>query len=172
MGNNKEKFSCQFSSSVRILICAVLVHIEELAVAPRTGHLIFTRKQPVLRQNSIRTENSVIPCRDRCPHRGYPFIPRPPRFSRGEAPARRTCIYRRMREPGRFRDPTLVRIRQPDRTGGAALPVVHEKGRDLRLWCDFFRPAFPSPVRDACGPRGSSEYTQRAAVSVGVRQRQ
>jgi hypothetical protein len=26
-------------------------------------------------------------------------------------------------EPGRFHDATLVRIRQPDRTGGAALPV-------------------------------------------------
>jgi hypothetical protein len=46
-------------------------------------------------------------------------------------------------ECGRFRDARLVRIRQPDRTGGAALPVVHEKGRDLRLWCEFFRLAFP-----------------------------
>ena len=39
----------------------------------------------------------------------------------------------RMEEPGRFHDATLVRIRQPDRTGGAALPVAHGKGRDLRL---------------------------------------
>ena len=75
-----------------------------------------------------------------------------------------------MREPGRFRDPTLVRIKQPDRTGGAALPVADEKGRDLRLWCEFFRLAFPSLVRDVYGPRGSSEYTQRAGVSGGVRQ--
>ena len=75
-----------------------------------------------------------------------------------------------MREPGRFRDPTLVRIKQPDRTGGAALPVADEKGRDLRLWCEFFRLAFPSLVRDVCGPRGSSEYNQRAGVSGGVRQ--
>jgi hypothetical protein len=75
-----------------------------------------------------------------------------------------------MREPGRFRDPTLVRIKQPDRTGGAALPVADEKGRDLKLWCEFFRLAFPSLVRDVCGPRGSSEYTQRAGVSGGVRQ--
>ena len=29
----------------------------------------------------------------------------------------------RMEEPGRFHDATLVRLRQPDRTGGAALPV-------------------------------------------------
>ena len=43
-----------------------------------------------------------------------------------------------MEEPGRFHDATSVRIRQPDRTGGAALPVAHEKGRDLRLWCEFF----------------------------------
>jgi len=75
-----------------------------------------------------------------------------------------------MEEPGRFRDSTLVRIRQPDRSGGAALPVAHEKGRDLRLWCEFCRLAFPSRVRDACGPRGSSEYTHRAGVSGGVRQ--
>jgi len=77
-----------------------------------------------------------------------------------------------MEEPRRFRDARLVRIRQPDRTGGAALPVVREKGRDLRLWYEFFRLAFPSPVRDACGPRGSSEYTQRAGALGGVRQLQ
>src|SRR5260221_2428666 len=71
-----------------------------------------------------------------------------------------------MQEPGRS---PLVRIRQPDRTGGVTLAVAHEKGRDLRLCCDFFGLAFPSPVRDACGPRGSSEYTPRAGVSGGVR---
>ena len=42
--------------------------------------------------------------------------------------------YIRTEESGRFRDATFVRIRRPDRTGGAALPVAHEKGRDLRLW--------------------------------------
>src|ERR1035438_5223507 len=52
-----------------------------------------------------------------------------------------------MEEPGRFRDATLVRIRQPDRTGGAALPGAHEKGRDLMLWCEFFRLAFPQWLR-------------------------
>jgi len=77
-----------------------------------------------------------------------------------------------MAEPGRFHDATLVRIRQPYRTGGAALPVVRGKGRDLRLWCEFFRLAFPSRVPDVCDPRGSSEYTQRAGVSGGVRQLQ
>src|SRR6266404_317083 len=50
--------------------------------------------------------------------------------------------------------------------------VSGEKGRDLRLCCDFFGLAFLSPVRDACGPRGSSEYTPRAGVSGGVRQLQ
>jgi hypothetical protein len=44
-----------------------------------------------------------------------------------------------MEEPGRFRDARMVRIGQRDRTGGAALPVAHEKGRDLRLRCEFFR---------------------------------
>ena len=77
-----------------------------------------------------------------------------------------------MQEPGRFRDAVLVRIRQPDRNGGVTLPGAHEKGRDLRLWCEFFRLAFPSLVRDVCGPRGSSEYTQRAGVLGGVRQLQ
>ena len=75
-----------------------------------------------------------------------------------------------MEEPGRLHDAALVRIRQPDRTGGAALPVADEKGRDRRLRCEFFRLAFPSLVRDVCGPRGSSQYTQRAGVSGGVRQ--
>jgi hypothetical protein len=78
----------------------------------------------------------------------------------------------RMEEPGRFHDATLVQIRQPDRTGGAALQVAHEKSRDLRLWCEFFRLVFPSRVRNVYGPRGSSEYTQRAGVSGGVRQLQ
>src|SRR5258708_916961 len=49
-----------------------------------------------------------------------------------------------MGEPGRFRDATLIRIRQPDHTGGAALPVAYEKGRDLRICCAFCRLAFPS----------------------------
>jgi hypothetical protein len=75
-----------------------------------------------------------------------------------------------MEEPGRFHDAALVRIRQPDRTGGGALPVADEKGRDRLLRREFFRLAFPSRVRDVCGPYGSSEYTQRAVVSSGVRQ--
>jgi hypothetical protein len=77
-----------------------------------------------------------------------------------------------MEEPGRFRDATLVRIGQRDRTGGVALAVAHEKGRDLRLWYEFFRLAFPSRVPDVCGPDGNSEYTQRAGVLGGVRQLQ
>ena len=85
---------------------------------------------------------------------------------------RRIPVYIRMEEPRRFRDATLVRIKQPDRTGGAALPVAHKKGRDLKLCCEFCRLVFPSRVPDACGPRGSSEYTQQAAVSGGVRQLQ
>src|SRR5258708_11625664 len=97
--------------------------------------------------------------------------PRAPRICPEEPPAVYLYILR-MEEPGRFRDATLIRIRQPDRTGGAALPVAHEKGPDLRRWCEFFRLAFPSQVRDACGPRCSSDHTQRAGVSGGVRQLQ
>ncbi len=51
-----------------------------------------------------------------------------------------------MGELGRFRDATLVRIRQPDRTGGAVLPVAHEKRRELRLWCEFCRPLPSGPA--------------------------
>src|SRR6267154_3446400 len=111
--------------------------------------------------------------RDSLPRRlarpGYPFTLERQESLPEERP-RGVPVYIRMEEPGRFRDATLVRIRQPDRTGGVTLPVAHEKGRDLRLWCEFCRLAFPSRVRDACGPRGSSEYTQRAGVSGGVRQ--
>jgi hypothetical protein len=78
----------------------------------------------------------------------------------------------RMEEPGRLHDATLVRITQPDRTGGAALQVAHEKGRDLRRWCELFCLVFPSRVRDVYDPRGSNEYTQRAGVLGGVRQLQ
>src|SRR5258708_5829784 len=95
--------------------------------------------------------------------------PRTPRICPRE-PERYTCIYIRMEEPVRFHVAPLVRIRQPDRTGGAALPVADEKGRNRRLRCESFRLVFPSLVRDACGPRGSSEYTPRAGVSGGVRQ--
>src|SRR5258708_17705101 len=129
----------------------------------------ITQWSAVLRQNSMRTENSALPCRDRLSHPGYSFTPRAPRISPGRTPARCTCIYKGWGNSDVFATP-LVRIRQPDHTGGVTLPVAHEKGRDLRLCCDFFGLAFPSPVRDACGPRASSEYTARAGVSGGVRQ--
>src|ERR1700730_4411106 len=125
----------------------------------------------VLRQNSMRTENSAITWHDGCPIQVIPSPSSTKNLSRGTR-AVYLYIYIRMEELGRFHDATSVRIRQPDRTGGAALPVAHEKGRDLRLWCEFFRLAFPSRVRDVCGPRGSSEYTQRAGVSGGVRRLQ
>ncbi len=76
--------------------------------------------RPVLRQNSMRTENSAIPCRDDCP---IQVLPHPPerQDSLPDDRPRGVPVY--------FRDATLVRIRQPDRTGGAALPVAHEKRR-------------------------------------------
>ena len=123
----------------------------------------------VLRQNSMRTENSAIPCRDGCP---IQVIPSPSSAMNLSRRTRAVYLYIRMEELERFHDATLVRIRQPDRTGGAALPVAHEKGRDLRLWCEFFRLVFPSRVRDVYGPRGSSEYTQRGDVLGGVGQLQ
>jgi hypothetical protein len=116
----------------------------------------------VLRQNSIRAENRAIPCRDNLKRKpGWDLRAR--RLSTGGSIPRGVPVYIRIEGPWRFRDAPLVRIRQPDRTGSAALPVAHEKGRDLRLCGEFFRLAFPSRVRDACGPRGSSEYTQRSS---------
>jgi hypothetical protein len=64
-----------------------------------------------------------------------------------------------MEEPGRLHDAALVRIRQPDRTGGAVLPVADEKGRDRRLRYEFFRLAFPSLNRTVADkPTFSDEY--------------
>jgi universal stress protein A len=60
---------------------------------------------------------TAVPC-------SYPFTLERHDSLPGEHP-RRTCIYLRMEEPGRFRDPSLIRTRQPDRTGGAALPIAH-----------------------------------------------
>ena len=45
-----------------------------------------------------------------------------------------------MEEPGRFHDATLVRIRQPDRTGGAALPIAHEKNPRAGMTCFELHP--------------------------------
>ena len=124
-----------------------------------------------LRQNSMRTENRAIPCRDCCPIQ-VTLHPRAPRIAPRGNPRAAYMYLLRMGELGRFRDATLVRIRQPDHTGGAVLPVADEKRRDLKLWSEFCRLAFPSRVRDACGLLGSSEYTPRAGVSGGVRQLQ
>ena len=115
----------------------------------------------------MRTENSAIPCRDGCLIQVIPSPSNAKNLSRGTQ-AVYLSVDMRMEEPGRLHDAASVRIRQPDRTAGAALAVADEKGRDRRLRCEFFRLAFPSLVRDVCGPRGSSEYTQRAGVSGGV----
>jgi|SRR5580704_12905412 hypothetical protein len=138
------------------------------------GSLIADYKEkllnPVLRQNSVRAENSATPSRDGCPIQVIPS----PSSCQESVPGnpRGIPVYIRMEEPGRFHDAKLVRIRQLVRSGSAALPVAHEQGRDLRLWCEFFRPVFPSRVRDVCGPRSSSECTPRGDVSGGVRQLQ
>jgi hypothetical protein len=119
----------------------------------------------VLRQNSMRTENSAILCLDGCP---VSVIPSPSGQSLPEERPLGIHVYIRMEECGRFRDATLVRIRQPDRTGGAALRVAHEKECDPRLWRKFCRSALPSRVQGACGPRGSSGHTRRGVASDGV----
>jgi hypothetical protein len=88
----------------------------------------------------MRTENSCDSLPRWLPHTGHLFT-----LERQESvPVNPSGIpvYIRMEEPGRLHDAALVRIRQPDRTGGAALPVADETGRDRRLRCEFFRLAF------------------------------
>jgi hypothetical protein len=88
----------------------------------------------VLQRLGIEQKNSAIPCRDGCLIQGHPFT-----LERQESVSGKPSgipVYIKEEEPGRFNDAALVRIRQPDRTGGAALPVADEKGRDLRLWCE------------------------------------
>ncbi len=101
---------------------------------------------------------------NRLSHLGYPLTPSA-KILPGNPP-RGVPVYIRMEEPRRFRDATLVRIRQPDRTGDAALPVAHEKGRDPTLWCEFCRMAFPSRVRDACDPRAPTLPASTRRVSA------
>ena len=59
-------------------------------------------------------------------------------------------------------------VKQLDRSDDAALPSVHERGRDRRLSRDFCRSVFPSPVRDACGLRGGSGCIRKVTSSNGV----
>src|SRR5260370_2020977 len=91
--------------------------------------------------------------------------------TRGNPAAAYLYIYK-VAGTRRFRDAGLVRIRQPDRTGGAALPCAHAKRRDPRLWSEFCRLAFPARVRYPCGLRGRTGRSQIANVSGGVRQLQ
>jgi hypothetical protein len=51
---------------------------------------------------------------------------------------------------------TLVRVRQPDHNDDATHRVAPATGRDLRVENEFYISAFPSRVRDACGPRDTS----------------
>lgn len=81
----------------------------------------------------MRTENSAIPFPDGCPIQVIPSSSSAKNQSVAEEGPRGIPVYKRMEESGRFHDATLVWIRQPDRSGGAALPVAYEKGRDLRL---------------------------------------
>jgi hypothetical protein len=74
--------------------------------------------------NSMRTESGAIPWPRRPPIQVIPH-PRASRISPGE-PRSGMLIYIRMREPGRFQT-TLDWIRRLDHTGGATLPVAHEK---------------------------------------------
>src|SRR5258708_32297729 len=114
-------------------------------------------KIPVLAEHSMRTENTAVPCHDRCLIQVIPSLLERQESVPGNPSG--ILVYIRMEEPGRLHDAALVRIRQPDRTGGAALPVADEKGRDRRRRCEFFRLAFPFPVRAVVGPRGSDQIT-------------
>jgi hypothetical protein len=66
------------------------------------------------------TENSVVPCRDGCLIQVIPSPSDAKNLSRGTRAG--IPVYIRMEEPWRFHDAALVRIRQPNRIGRAALP--------------------------------------------------
>src|ERR1700738_904450 len=86
-------------------------------------------RSPVLRQIVCVLKIAQFPAATAVPSR-LSLHPRAPRISPGRTPAQYTCIYK---DGGTRTFPRrcLVRIRQPDRTGGAALPVAREKGRQL-----------------------------------------
>ncbi len=100
-------------------------------------HFLLADLSVVFRQNSMRTENSAIPCRDGCPIQ-VTLHPRAPRISRRENPGAAYMCILRMEGPRRFRDAKLVGIRRHDRTGSAAFPVAHEilseAGWDMSKW--------------------------------------
>jgi hypothetical protein len=67
------------------------------------------------------------------------------------AHAAHTHIYKDGPRVGR-----VGRTRQPDGYGGEGLTIAPEKAPDLKLPNESCRSVFPSRVRDACGPHGSS----------------
>ena len=75
-----------------------------------------------------------------------------------------------------WRNPDVFTTRRWFGSGSRIVPVVQPSQPRMRKdmtgghGASFFRLAFPSLVRDVCGPRGSNEYIQRAGVSGGVRQ--
>ena len=54
----------------------------------------MNRLGPVLRQNSMRTENSAIPCRDGCPIQVIPSPSSAENLSPEHPSERYTCIYK------------------------------------------------------------------------------
>src|SRR5882724_8742143 len=101
----------------------------------------------------MRTENSAIPCHDGCLIQVIPFT-----LERQESvPVNPSGIpvYISMEEPGRLHDAALVRIRQPDRTGGAALPVVDvspDRPPDLGDQLPVQTESGPVPTHHRFGP--------------------
>jgi hypothetical protein len=81
----------------------------------------------------MRTKNSAIPCRVACPIQVIPSPSSAKNLYPGTPNGIPVYIYiLRMEESGRFHHAALVRIRQPDRNGGAALQVAHELEPPLR----------------------------------------
>jgi hypothetical protein len=111
----------------------------------------------VSRQNLIRAENGAIRLVPRIEKRAWTRSRVALRsakvlFRRG--PGHMRCSYLRMSEK-------LVRFRQPDRNDDATRRVAPATGRDQRLCNELCSSAFPSPVRDACDLRGTSEHSLR-----------
>jgi hypothetical protein len=88
----------------------------------------------------MRTENSAIPCRDGCPIQVIPSPSSAKNLSQGTPSG--IPVYIRMEEPTGTIGLPNPNQRSVVKTSGAALPVAHEKGRDLRLANILREPAF------------------------------
>ena len=145
---------------------AVLAGVDSFTVEVLTWRGLATCYIVVVRQNLISDEtwrDSSLSQLEKSARTRSSIALRSAKVSRGGKQRARACSVYILRTGEK-----LVRVRQPDRNDDAARRVSPATRRDLSFWMEFYSSAFPSRVRDACGPRGSNGRNQRVAVSDGV----